>query len=227
MQYKILCQPASAVAHLVLNAGEAITCEVGAMIAMSPNIGVETTSRSRGGKGGIMKGIKRMFSGESFFLNHFESKADGQSLLIGPAHLGDIVHHQLTGGTIVVQGTSWMASTPGIEIDTTWQGITSGVFSGEGLFWVKCTGVGDVFLNSFGAIYEVDVNGEYTVDTGHIVAFEDTLQFNVGKAGASLIGSMLGGEGLVCKFQGQGKLYCQSHNPPSFGKALSPDLKPR
>ena len=72
MQYKILCQPASAVAHLVLNAGEAITCEVGAMIAMSPNIGVETTSRSRGGKGGIMKGIKRMFSGESFFLNHFE-----------------------------------------------------------------------------------------------------------------------------------------------------------
>ena len=99
--------------------------------------------------------------------------------------------------------------------------------SGEGLFWVKCTGVGDVFLNSFGAIYEVDVNGEYTVDTGHIVAFEDTLQFNVGKAGASLIGSMLGGEGLVCKFQGQGKLYCQSHNPPSFGKALSPDLKPR
>ncbi|MEZ6126750.1 MAG: AIM24 family protein [Planctomycetaceae bacterium] len=49
--------------------------------------------------------------------------------------------------------------------------------------------------------------------------FEDTLQFTVTKAGASLIGSLLGGEGLVCRFSGQGRLFCQSHNPPSFGKA--------
>jgi len=64
------------------------------------------------------------------------------------------------------------------------------------LFWVKCSGSGDVLVNSFGAIYEVDVKDGYTVDTGHIVAFEDTLQFKIGKAGQSLIGSMLGGEGL-------------------------------
>ena len=57
--------------------------------------------------------------------------------------------------------------------------------------------------------------------------FEDTLSFKVGKASQSLIGSILGGEGLVCKFQGQGKLYCQTHNPPSFGKTLGPKLKPR
>jgi uncharacterized protein (AIM24 family) len=59
------------------------------------------------------------------------------------------------------------------------------------------------------------------------VAFEDTLQFKIVKAGASLIGSFLGGEGLVCKFHGTGKLYCQSHNPPNFGKLLGPKLKPR
>jgi uncharacterized protein (AIM24 family) len=73
----------------------------------------------------------------------------------------------------------------------------------------------------------VEVNGQYTVDTGHIVAFEDTMQFQVVKAGASLIGSLLGGEGFVCRFTGQGKLYCQSHNPVSFGRTLSPSLKPR
>jgi uncharacterized protein (TIGR00266 family) len=95
------------------------------------------------------------------------------------------------------------------------------------MFWVKATGDGAVFLSSFGAIYEVDIDGEYTVDTGHIVAFEDTLQFKIVKAGKSLIGSILGGEGLVCRFSGQGKLYCQSHNPPSFGKAIGPKLKPR
>jgi uncharacterized protein (AIM24 family) len=82
-------------------------------------------------------------------------------------------------------------------------------------------------LSSFGAIYEVSVTGEYVVDSGHIVAFEDTLQFTMGKASKSLVGSFLGGEGLVCKFSGQGKLYCQSHNPPSFGKLLGPKLRPR
>ena len=92
---------------------------------------------------------------------------------------------------------------------------------------VKCSGNGDLFLNSFGAVYEVEVDGEYTVDTGHIVAYEDTLQFSVGKSNKSWIGSFLGGEGIVCKFQGQGKLYCQSHNPPGFGKIVGPKLKPR
>mgnify|MGYP000317247529 CR=1 FL=1 len=78
-----------------------------------------------------------------------------------------------------------------------------------------------------GAIYEIDVVDAYTVDTGHIVAYEDTLEFKVGKASKSLIGSLLGGEGFVAKFTGQGKLYCQTHNPPSFGAHLGALLKPR
>lgn len=215
------------VAKLTLDAGEAVTCEVGAMIAMSSGLTVETTSRQKGGGGGLTKGLKRMFAGENFFLNHFTAQQPNQSLYIGPTLLGDIMHYPLTGGTLVVQGSSWLASTPGIEVDATWQGIGKALFSGEGMFWVKCSGSGDLLMNSFGAIHCVEVNGEYVVDTGHIVAFEDTLQFRVGKASESLIGSFLGGEGLVCKFSGQGKLYCQSHNPPSFGKLLGPKLRPR
>jgi len=227
MQYEIMSRPAAAVAKLTLAAGESVTCEVGAMIGMSTGLDVETTSRQRGGKGGMLKGLKRMFSGESFFLNHFTANAANQTLLIGPQQLGDVIHHELTGGTLVVQGSSWMASSNEIEIDTTWQGISSAILSGEGVFWVKCSGTGDLFLNSYGAIYEVDVNGKYTVDTGHIVAFEDTLQFKIGKSNPSLIGSLLGGEGLVCKFEGQGKLYCQTHNLSALGKLLGPKLKPR
>ena len=70
MQYDLVCRPASTAVRFALEAGESITCEVGAMIAMSSGITVETTSKSRGGGGGIMKGIKRMFTGENFFLNH-------------------------------------------------------------------------------------------------------------------------------------------------------------
>jgi uncharacterized protein (TIGR00266 family) len=215
------------VARVTLQAGESITCEVGAMIAMSPELTVETSSHKKGGSGGLVSGLKRMFAGENFFLNHFTAHAADQVLILGPGLMGDVVSHRLNGGTLIVQGSSWLASDPGIELDATFQGLGKALFSGESVFWVKCSGTGDVLLSSFGAIYEVQVDGQYVVDTGHIVAFEDTLQFEMGKASSSLLGSFLGGEGLVCKFNGRGKLYCQSHNPPSFGKLLGPMLKPR
>ncbi len=225
MNIELLARPSAAAARIHLMNGETVTAELGAMIAMSTGLMVETTSKSRGG-GGILKGLKRMFSGENFFLNHFTASADNQQLLIAPRMAGDIVCHKLERGSLVVQGSSWMASGTGVEIDTTFQGMTNALFSGEGMFWVKCTGQGDVLLNSFGAVFEVDVTDSYTVDTGHIVAFEDTLSFKIGKASGSLIGSFLGGEGLVAKFTGRGKLYCQTHNLSGFGETLGPLLKP-
>lgn len=226
MQFGIEARPAASVVRLNLDHGETVTCEVGAMIAMSTGITVETTAGKKGGGGGLMKGLKRMFAGENFFLNHFTAQDSDQTLILGPQLMGDVIHHRLNG-TLIVQGSSWLCSEEHIEIDATWQGFGKALFSGERMFWVKCSGDGDLFLSSFGAIYEIDVDGGYTVDTGHIVAFEDTLQFRIGKAGSSLIGSFLGGEGLVCKFEGRGKLYCQTHNPPSFGAVLGPRLKPR
>ncbi|MHB8901162.1 MAG: TIGR00266 family protein [Thermoguttaceae bacterium] len=227
MQYEILARPAASAVKLSLELGEAVTCEVGAMIAMTPGLTVETTSRSKGGGGGIVKGLKRMFAGENLFLNHFTARQPNQNLILGPRLLGDIMHYPMRTSTLIVQGSSWLASSPGIDIDATWQGLGKALFSGESMFWVKCVGTGDLFLNSFGAIYPVDVKDGYVVDTGHIVAFENTLDFRIGKASRSLVGSLLGGEGFVCKFSGQGKLYCQSHNPPSFGKLLGPKLKAR
>lgn len=227
MDIDILARPSASVAKLSMAAGEAVTCEVGAMIAMTDGLDVETTSRTRGGSGGIMRGLKRMFAGENFFLNHFTARGPDQTLILGPGMLGDVVHHNLDAGNLIVQGSSWLASGPGIEIDASFQGLGKALFSGESVFWVKCIGTGDVLLSSFGAIYEVQVDGGYIVDTGHIVAFEDSLSFSIGKAGKSLIGSFLGGEGLVCKFEGSGTLYCQSHNPPSFGNTLGPKLRPR
>ena len=226
MQIDLMAQPASAAAKITLESGESITAETGAMIAMSKGLTVETTSRQRGGKGGIMKGLKRMFSGESFFLNHFTAEEDHQELLIGPSLIGDVVQHELNG-TMVVQGSSWLASANDIQVDTTWQGFGNAILSGEGLFWVKCSGNGPLLLNSFGAVYPIDVDGDYVVDTGHIVAFEDSLSFKIGKSNKSWLGSFFGGEGLVCRFSGQGRLYCQTHNPPDFGSTLGPKLRPR
>ena len=101
------------------------------------------------------------------------------------------------------------------------------LFSGENVFWLKCSGRGDLLLNSFGAVYSVDIRDRYVVDSGHIVAFEDTLQFSVGRLGDSWLQTLLSGEGFVCHFAGQGRLYCQTHSPKSFGQTLGPMLKPR
>jgi uncharacterized protein (TIGR00266 family) len=226
MQIEILARPAASVAKLTLSGGERVTCEVGAMVAMSTGIQVQTSTRSKGA-GGIWAGVKRALAGENFFLNEFTAQAGTQSLIIGPSLCGDIVHHRLNTGALIIQGSSWLASGPGISIDATFQGLGKALFSGEGVFWVKCTGQGDLLLNSFGAIYEVDIDGSYVVDTGHIVAFEDTLQFKVGKLGDSWIQSFLSGEGLVSHFSGRGRLYCQSHNPPNFGRELGPLLSAR
>jgi uncharacterized protein (TIGR00266 family) len=226
MHAEILARPSASVAKLTLDAGESVVCEVGAMIAMSPAFNVETSARQKGG-GGVWAGVKRMMAGENFFLNQFTAQKPAQTLILGPGICGDVIQHQLNGGALIVQGSSWLASGPGVHIDATFQGLGKALFSGESAFWIKCSGQGELFLSSFGAIYEVEVDGKHIVDSGHIVAFEDTLQFEVGKLGDSWMQSLLSGEGFVCHFSGQGKLYCQSHNPPSFGKTLGPMLKTR
>ena len=226
MQTEILARPAAAVARLTMSRGETITCEVGAMVAMSTGFQAETTTRQRGG-GGLWAGVKRMVAGENFFLNKFTASDDGEHLIVGPTLVGDLIHHRLTTGALVVQGSSWLASGPGVDIDASFQGLGKALFSGESVFWIKCSGQGDLLLNSFGAIYEVDVHDSYVVDTGHIVAFEDTLQFSVGKLGDSWLHTLLSGEGLVCHFSGRGKLYCKTHSPPSFGQELGPMLRAR
>lgn len=227
MEFEIIARPGAAAARVRLSRGETLTAEVGSMIAMSTGLEVETTSAQRGG-GSMLGGLKRLFAGENFFLNHFRASAEGQEVIVGPPLLGDVHVHRLRSGSLVVQGSGWLASTQGIEVDATWQGLGAGLFGGEGMFWVKCSGQGEVLLNSFGAIYEVEVGQEgYIVDTGHIVAFEDTLRFSIAKAGQSWVGSFLGGEGLVCRFSGQGKLYCQTHHPMSFARMLGPKLKAR
>jgi uncharacterized protein (TIGR00266 family) len=76
-------------------------------------------------------------------------------------------------------------------------------------------------MSSYGAIHEVHVEDTYVVDTGHIVAFEDTLQYNVTKTGG-MKSLFLSGEGLVCNFVGTGRVWIQTRNAPSLASFLHP-----
>ncbi len=225
MDVTIEHSPGNAAARLKMSNGESVTAEAGAMIAMSGNVNIETSTYQKG-KGGVLKALKRMIAGESFFLNHFTASADGDEVWVSPVLAGDLLSHQLNGETLIVQSGSFLAAEKSIQMDMDWQGFKS-VFSGESMFWLKMSGAGKIVLSAFGAIYPIEVDGAYIVDSGHIVAFDETLNFTISKAGKSWIGSFLGGEGLITRFEGKGTVWCQSHNASSFGAALGPKLRPR
>jgi uncharacterized protein (TIGR00266 family) len=220
-------RPGSTAARVQLAEGETLISEGGAMLSMSGNVNITTSTRKKSGKGGgLFKAVKRMLSGENFFLNHFEPQGGGGEVVLSTALMGDMEQVELNGQKIIVQGGSWVASSEDVDLDFSWQGAKS-LFSGEGIFWLSLQGQGKVIFNSFGSIDCIDVDGEYIVDTGHIVAFEESLNFKISTVGKNIISSFLGGEGLVCRFNGKGKLWVQSHNPQGFGQALGSQLKPR
>lgn len=225
MDVEILHQPDSAIARIILYAGEELVAEAGSMVAMNASINASTTLR-KGKGGGILGGLKRIVAGESLFLSVFRSTVTGSELFLAPRFMGDILLYEMNGQELVVQATSYLASASNVDIDLGFQGFKS-LFSGESIFWLNISGHGYVLLASFGAIYEVPVNGDYIVDTGHIVAFEKSLSFEITKAGSSWLGAFLGGEGLVCRFKGRGKVYCQTHNPGAFAQAVGSQLPPR
>ncbi len=222
MKIDIMYAPSNTAAKIHLDQGEVLTAESGSLIAMSPNLDLKTTTHKKG-KGNVLKSIKRLFAGESFFLNHYTANAPGE-VYLSSVLPGDMTILDLRGEKIVVQSSSFLACEDDIDMNVGWQGFKS-VFSGESLFWLNMQGTGQVLINSFGAIYPVEIDGEYIVDTGHIVAFDETLNFKISKAGSSWLHSFMGGEGLTCHFKGQGRIWCQSHNPRDFGYKLRPLLK--
>lgn len=225
MKVEMKFGPAATIAQIGLSAGETIVAESGAFMAMRGNVAMETTTRQKNGGGGIIKGLKRMLSGESFFLNHFKAQSASE-VWLGTALPGDIMEKELNGEKLIISSGNFLACEPDIHIDLEWQGFKS-VFSGEGIFWIKAKGTGKILLSSFGFIYPIDVDGDYIVDTGHIVAFEETLNFNISKASATWLDAFLSGEGFVCRFTGKGRVWCQSHNPNEYGRELTPFLRPK
>ena len=116
--------------------------------------------------------------------------------------------------------SSYLCSTPGITVDSKWGGAKS-FFGGEGLFMLKCSGQGDMWMSSYGAIHEITVENTYVVDTAHIVAFDETLTFNVRSVGG-MKSLFFSSEGLVCEFSGRGRLWIQTRNAPAIASFLHP-----
>ncbi|CQR51195.1 MULTISPECIES: TIGR00266 family protein [Haloferax] len=219
MDHSIDYRPSFALLTVSLDEGESLRSEAGAMVSYSDGIDIETNAN-----GGLFGSLKRsVLGGESFFQNTFSARQAGEVSLAPPLP-GDIVHHGLADETLYVQSGSYLASDPVLDLDTSFGGAKT-FFGSEGLFLLKLTGTGDCFLSSYGAIHEVELgDGErYTVDTGHIVAFDETTDFSVERVGG-LKSTLFSGEGLVCTFTGPGTVWTQSRSMDSFLSWLIPKL---
>ncbi len=206
LNFKIEGQPDFSFLTVTLPANKMIKVEANAMATMDTNLVMKTKMKG---------GLSRLLSGENIFMNEFTAQAGAGEIGIAPAAPGDLIHRYLRGETLYLQNSALVACTPGINIETKWQGLTKGFFSGESLFLIRASGEGDLWLNSYGAIIEIDVKDGYVVDTGNIVAFTEGLEYSVSKVGGykSLFFS---GEGFVCRFKGNGKLWIQTRNVGAF-----------
>jgi uncharacterized protein (TIGR00266 family) len=218
--YRIDHSPSYASLVLTLPPNQTVVVEAGAMAAMDMHISMKSKL-----KGGLLKGVGRMLGGESLFLSEFTADRNAGKLYLSPGIPGDIQHYSLTASSaVILQSSGFVACSPSVDLDTKFQGL-KGFFSGESLFLVRATGEGDLWFSSYGAIIEIPVSGSYVVDTGHVVAFEDSLNYRVevlnGLSFKNLKTSIFGGEGLVCRFSGQGKLWIQSRKLPPLMNFLN------
>ena len=220
MKVNILYKPSYSLAHVNLDGGERISVEAGSMVAMSPDVRVETHM-----KGGILKSLARsVLGGESLFMNTYEAGADGGEIELAPTLPGDVFTMDISGESYLVQSGSFLASSEGIETDTKWGGAKT-FFGGEGLIMLRCSGSGTLILSSYGAIHEKKlVAGEtFTVDTGHLVAFQEEMGFKV-RAVGGIKSTILGGEGLVVDISGPGRILMQTRSVSAFLSWLIPRL---
>jgi len=219
MEHEILYKPSYSLARIKLAKGEAVTAEAGAMVSMSGSI--EIVTEMKGGLFGALKGS--VLGGESFFINTFKTNDAGE-ITFAPPLPGDIAALELKGQTFFAQSRSYVASSPEIQIDTKWGGAKT-FFSKEGLFLLKLSGTGKLFLSSYGAIHEIDLAAgqKYIVDTGHMVAFAEGVGYNVKRVGG-IKSTLFSGEGLVCELTGPGKIMLQSRSEDAFLSWLIPQL---
>jgi uncharacterized protein (TIGR00266 family) len=222
--YEFTLEHRPAYASLVVNLkpNQKIIVEAGAMAAMDSHIQLQSKTR-----GGLGQSLARMLAGESLFLSEFTAQQRAGKIYISPGVPGDICHYYLDGNqSLFIQSAGFVACSPTVELQTQWQGMSKGFFSGESFFLIQAVGRGDVWFSSYGGIVEIPIEGGYIIDTGYIVAFEDSLAYRVeilgGLSVRALGVAVFGGEGWVCRFRGTGKAWIQSRELNNLLNFLNP-----
>ncbi len=220
MQYKLIGTTMPAVEVLFDQAGEAMFTQSGGMAWMSDGVSMDTNTH-----GGVLKGIGRMFAGESMFMAHYTAERPGATIAFASTVAGEIlpVNVGQTGGLICQKG-AFLCAEPAVNLNIAFtKKISSGFFGGEGFILQDISGQGMVFLEIDGdkVIKELAPGEVIKVDTGNVVAFERSVAYDVEMV-KGLKNIFLGGEGLfLTKLTGPGKVILQTQNINEFAGRIA------
>lgn len=215
MQYRILGTTMPAVEILFDQPGESMYTQSGGMAWQTDGISMSTNTG-----GGVMKGIGRMFAGESMFMANYTAERAGASIAFASTVAGEIVPINVgqTGGLICQKG-AFLCAEPGVNLNITFtKKFSAGLFGGEGFILQDLSGVGMAFLEIDGdkVIKELQPGEVIKVDTGNVVAFERTVKYEI-ESIKGLKNIFLGGEGLfLTKLTGPGRVILQTQNINEF-----------
>jgi uncharacterized protein (TIGR00266 family) len=191
-----------------LQPGHEIQAEPGALLYMAGDVEMDSNM-----KGGLWGGLKRMVTGESLFMTRFRSRGGGQVAFAAP-HPGKLKQIDLDPGrSWLCQRDSFLCATEGVQVDVAFtKRFGAGLFGGEGFILQRLSGDGTVFIHGGGNFVEFDLEpGQVLhVDTGCIVAFEETVHYDIRFVGG-FKNALFGGEGLfLATLQGPGKTTLQT-----------------
>jgi uncharacterized protein (TIGR00266 family) len=220
MEYKITGTNLQFV-NIEIQPNEMIYAEAGAMVFMSGNMGFRAKAR-----GGVMKGLKRMFTGESFFMSEFWAHGGKGFVAFAGNAPGKIKALDLRGGKqYMLQKDAFLVAENSVGMDMAFQKkLGAGFFGGEGFILQKVWGEGTVFIHACGDFVEMKLKpGEIIkVDTGSVVGWEASVQFDIQRSG-DLKTSLFGGEGIfLTQLTGPGKIILQSMTLLNLANALTP-----
>jgi uncharacterized protein (TIGR00266 family) len=219
MQTSIEGSPTFAHLHVDLEPGESIISESDAMASMSADLDLKARFN-----GGFFSGLmKKFLGGESLFINEFKNNTDGtRRVTLVQNTPGDMGVIELNGNSMCLQPGAYIASTPGVKLGLKWAGFAS--FIGrEGLFKLIVSGTGTVWYGAYGSLLARPVDGEFIVDTSHLVIYEPQLKLKIQMAGG-IFSSFLGGEGLVTRVNGKGNVVIQTRSLEGLKSWLNPRL---
>lgn len=194
-----------------LDPNEAVRAEAGAMLYMEDGIQMQTSTG-----GGLFSGLKRMITGESFFITSFMNSGSGKSRVAFAApYPGKIIPLDLgsVGGSFLCQKDGFLCAANGIDIEIAFtKKLGAGLFGGEGFILQKLIGNGMAFIHAGGTVIEKNLEpGEsLRVDTGCLVAFAPSVDYDIQFIGG-FKNALFGGEGLFyAKLTGPGRVYLQT-----------------
>ena len=215
MQVHIRHNPSFAVARVLLAPTEPVHILSGAMMAHSPGMSIDARA-----EGGLLSGLSReIFAGASTFTTTMTAPPQGGWVDLTSVLPGDVLSLPISPDrAFFLTRGAWLGNSHGVVTDTHWGGIAN-LLGGEGGFGLRAWGQGEVLLSVYGALDVCDLTpGEQVViDSGHVVAYDLGMRFQLRKASASgLWNSLKSGEGYVFDFLGPGRVYLQSRNPAAF-----------